>query len=124
MKKKVLITDDDPGVQDVFRLIFERAGYDVTVLADGALLFEGGYALPDIFVLDKQLSGIDGLDICRYLKNQEATKDIPVIMVSASPQIAFLAHAAGASDFIEKPFRNKELVAMVQKHIGPSAVVT
>lgn len=116
MRKKVLITDDDTAVQDAFQLIFERAGYEVTVLSEGTPLLEGTYERPDIFVLDKQLSGIDGLDICRHLKSQPETKDIPVIMVSASPSISRLAKAAGADDFIEKPFRNKDLVAMVDKY--------
>jgi CheY-like chemotaxis protein len=118
MKKKVLITDDDPGVQDVFRIIFQRAGYEVTVFSDGTALLAGTFELPDIFVLDKQLSGIDGLDICRHLKSREETRHIPIIMVSASPNIANMARAAGAEDFIEKPFRNKELVALVEKHVS------
>jgi CheY-like chemotaxis protein len=57
---------------------------------------------------------MDGLDICRFLKNQEETKDIPVIMISASPNIFELAKNAGADGVIEKPFPIKELRNMIE----------
>jgi DNA-binding response OmpR family regulator len=117
MKKKILITDDDEGVQDIFKLIFERAGYDVTIYGEALSILENKYICPDLFLLDRQLSGQDGLQICRFLKNQKATKDIPVIIVSASPGIAELAKEAGADDFIEKPFQINELLTVVEKWI-------
>ena len=68
MKKKILITDDDEGVQDIFRLIFERAGYDVAIYGEAISILENNYTSPDLFVLDRQLSGQDGLMVCRFLK--------------------------------------------------------
>ena len=116
-KKRIILTDDDPGVQDAFRICLERAGYEVEVFTNGTPLLEGTYQQPDLFLLDKQLSGVDGLDICRYLKNQRQTAHIPVIMLSASPQIDRLAKAAGADDFLEKPFRIKQLLEVVNRHL-------
>ena len=113
----VIFADDDPGVQDAFKLMFERAGYQVTIFPNGNALLRNEYEQPDIFILDKQLSGVDGLDICRYLKHQDSTQHIPVIMLSASPLISRLAPVAGADDYMEKPFRMKELLAMVNKYI-------
>ncbi|MDB5229886.1 MAG: mprA 4 [Chitinophagaceae bacterium] len=120
MNKTLVIVDDDPGVQDVFKLIFERAGYTTIIYTDPKPIFEKSFIQPDLFILDKQLSGVDGLDICRLLKSQDTTRHIPVIMLSASPHIERLALAAGANEFIEKPFRNKVLVATVEKYIGLS----
>jgi DNA-binding response OmpR family regulator len=68
-------------------------------------------------LLDRQLSGQDGLKVCRFLKSQSQTKDIPVIIVSATPGIGKLAQEAGADDFIEKPFQMKELLNVVAKWI-------
>jgi len=119
MKKKILITDDDEGVQDIFKLIFERAGYDVTIYGEALSILQNKYTCPDLFLLDRQLSGQDGLQICRFLKNQKTTKNIPVIIVSASPGIEQLAKEAGADDFIEKPFQINELLTVVEKWIVP-----
>lgn len=121
-QKKVLIVDDDPGIQDAFRLIFERAGYHTTVLSSGNAILDGSFELPDIFILDKQLSGVDGLDVCRFLKADERTRHIPVVLVSATPQVAALAKAVCADDFLEKPFKNKELLAMVERHIKGASI--
>jgi DNA-binding response OmpR family regulator len=117
MKKKILITDDDEGVQDIFKLIFERAGYDVAVYGEAMSILENNYTHPDLFVLDRQLSGQDGLMVCRFLKSQNSTKNIPVIIVSATPGIGKMAKEAGANDFIEKPFQIKDLLNVVSKWI-------
>ncbi len=118
LKKKVYITDDDPGVQDIFKIIFENAGYETTVYNSGGELLENGNTYPDVYILDNQLSGMDGLDICRNLKNNQKTRDIPIIMVSATPDLESLAIEAGADDFIEKPFMKADLLSMVARHIG------
>lgn len=117
MKKKILITDDDEGVQDIFKLIFERAGYDVEVLGEAMSILENKYTSPDLFVLDRQLSGQDGLKVCKFLKSQNSTRHIPVIIVSATPGIGKMAEEAGADDFIEKPFQVKDLLGVVEKWI-------
>lgn len=117
MKKKILVTDDDPFLQDIFRNILEKAGYEVTVLSNGSAILQNTYEKPDLFLLDKQLPGIDGLDICRYLKSQKKTKDIPVIMISANIGIGTQAKEAGADAFIEKPFQKKYLLDMVEEYV-------
>lgn len=114
--KQIIIVDDDPPIQDAFRLIFERAGYGVTIYENGNALLRNDFSLPDIFILDKQLSGADGLHICHRLKQQETTRHIPVIILSASPHIHRMAKDAGANDFLEKPFSLKDLLEMVKKY--------
>src|SRR5690242_5839526 len=117
MKKRILITDDDEVVQDIFKLKFERAGYEVEILGEAMSILENRYTHPDLFVLDRQLSGQDGLKVCKFLKSQNATRDIPVIIVSATPGIGKMAEEAGADDFIEKPFQIKDLLTVVEKWI-------
>ena len=116
MKKKVFVTDDDPGVQDILKIIFENAGYDITIYSSGVDLMSNDTIIPDIYILDKQLSGMDGLEICKKLKNDDRTKNIPIIIVSATPGLALLAKNAGADDFIEKPFKKIDLLDLVAKY--------
>ena len=66
--KRIIIVDDDPAIQDAFRLILERTDYSVTVYSNGQALLEGNFTLPDLVILDKQLSGADGLAVCRALR--------------------------------------------------------
>ncbi|MES2704203.1 MAG: response regulator [Bacteroidota bacterium] len=116
--KHIVLVEDDAGIQDAAKTILERAGYRVTLYANGDALLEGAAELADLYILDKQLAGVDGLDICRYLKGQPATMHIPVIMLSASPQIMSTAKAAGADAALEKPFKLKELRELVKAHIN------
>jgi DNA-binding response OmpR family regulator len=124
MKKKIIIADDDPGVQDIFRIIFERAGYITTIFSNGINILKNNYELPDIFLLDKQLAGSDGLDICRYLKSKEETKAIPVIMISATPGIKEMAKEAGADDFMEKPFIMTQLLNKITAAMERAAMAS
>ena len=117
MKKKILITEDDPGLQDIFKIILDKAGYDVEIISNGNALFKNEFNVPHLFLLDKQLSGIDGIDICRHLKKQKKTQNIPVIMISANPGISAMAQDAGANAYIEKPFEKNYLLKMVEEYI-------
>ena len=117
MKKKILVTDDDPFLRDIFRFILEQAGYEVEVLADGTPILENHYDIPDLYLLDKQLPGIDGLEICKHLKSQKNTQNIPVIMISANIGVGIQAKEAGADAFIEKPFEKGHLLEVVEGYI-------
>lgn len=117
--RSVIIADDDPGIQDAVTLMLEREGYVVSVHPDGVLLLEGHFIYPDVLLLDKLLPGVDGLDVCRALKSRPETATIPIIMLSASPHIARMAKEAGADDFLEKPFRKSQLIAVIDKLLTP-----
>ena len=109
--KKIIFADDDPTIHDVINLIFEGQ-YDIEFYASGESLLENKFSVPDLFLLHK-LSGADGLEICRFLKTQESTKHVPVIIISSSPSIIKLAREAGADDVIAKPFPIRQLREMV-----------
>ncbi len=118
MPKKILVVEDDESIQDILKIILQRAGFIVTILAHGKLIIEDHYSLPDLFLIDKQLSGIDGIMLCRHLKSKGNTKKIPVIMMSAYPNIGELSVQAGANAFIEKPFEVGSLLATINKSIS------
>ena len=115
MKKKILIADDDPAIVESTTLILEEFGYEVLSTVDGATIYKMEKEYPDLLLLDIWMSGQDGRDICRYLKKDNITKHIPIIMISASQDIKKSATAAGADDFLAKTFDMDELIAKVKK---------
>lgn len=110
--------EDDEGIQDVLRIILQNAGYEIEMFADGGPILQNDYPLPDLYLLDKQLPGFDGLILCEFLKLSPRTKNIPVVMMSAYPGIKELALNAGANDFIEKPFTITALLQVIHSLIG------
>lgn len=116
-KKKVLVADDDPAIVDAIKLMLELYDYDVSTAVDGETIYKMEKEYPDLLLLDIWMSGQDGREICKYLKNNPHTKHIPIIMISASRDIIQSTKEAGADDFIAKPFEMKELVNKVEKYL-------
>ena len=112
--KKIMIADDDPGIVDAIEMLLEFEGYQVSSTVDGSTVLDMKTELPDLLLLDIWMSGEDGRDICKKLKQIEATKNIPVIMVSASKDIKESAMAAGADDFLSKPFEMNDLLSKIR----------
>src|SRR3954463_15797157 len=84
----ILVVDDDPGILDALRFLFEEEGYQVQTSEKGdyaEALHEDNGGLPDLIVLDVLLSGKDGREICRKLKSRADTRHIPIVMISAHP---------------------------------------
>ena len=119
MSKKILVMDDDAGILEAFRAILESADYNVITESDpGKLLKQIKLTKPDLIILDVLLSGGDGRIICKNLKAEEETKNIPVIIVSAHPSVNKSIREAGADDFLEKPFEMDVLLNKVVKLIS------
>ena len=116
--KKILIIDDDEGILSAFEAMLEDEEYTVqTSCTIEPLLSLQKENMPDLILLDVLLSGADGREICKQLKSQEATKHIPIIMISATTNLETLAKNAGAEDFIAKPFDMNDLLEKVKKYI-------
>ncbi len=110
---RVLVVDDDETVRDVVRRYLELAGHEVTVAGDGELALSlVARAEPDLIVLDLMLPGIDGLEVCRRIRQHSA---VPVVMLTAlgeeENRIAGLQ--LGADDYVTKPFSPRELALRV-----------
>jgi DNA-binding response OmpR family regulator len=116
--KHIILIEDDPGIQDAVAIVLRTAGYQVDVYANGAKILSDELAVPDLFILDNQLSGVNGLDICRLIKTRLSTKDIPVIMLSASPSISVMSGPAGADAYLEKPFAINALRELIKNKLG------
>ncbi|GAC1500314.1 MAG: hypothetical protein NVS1B10_03790 [Candidatus Saccharimonadales bacterium] len=118
MKKRILVADDNPAILDALQIMLEDEGYEVETTIDGATTQNMTEPLPDLLLLDIWMSGVDGRDICKALKSSDITKKIPVIMVSATKDIAQIAKDCGADGFISKPFQMDRLLETVAKHIN------
>ncbi len=110
--RTIFFVEDDESLQDIARLVFSEPDFAIHIFNTAEeLLEERRY--PHVYVLDKQLPGIDGLELCRMLKSDTQTNGIPVVMVSADPDIKALAASAGADAVLEKPFSIQELETLV-----------
>lgn len=115
--KKIFIADDDEAIVDATSMMLEMAGYEVRHTLNGATVQTDVRNKPDLVLLDVWMSGIDGRDICRQLKADPATLDIPVLMISAGRDIMASALESGADDFLAKPFDMDDLLEKVEKLI-------
>lgn len=110
---RILVVEDDPDILNALNIALGSAGFDVHVLLKGRPILSNDFALPDVFIIDKQLPDVDGLEICRYLHSKPNYRGIPVIIISASEALKKKALEAGASYFIEKPFAINDLVDVI-----------
>jgi DNA-binding response OmpR family regulator len=124
----VLIVEDDATVAEVVMRYLEREGFEVETVSDGRVALERARAAPpDAVVLDLMLPGLDGLEVCRRLRN---LAPIPVIMLTARGEESdrVLGLELGADDYVTKPFSPRELTARVKSVLrraaGPLAAAT
>lgn len=120
--KIILVIDDDRDFQTILRARLNQSGFEVRSVFDGEI----GTTLaseprPDIILLDMDLPFANGVEVGRLLKLNAATRDVPVIMVSANPFLDNLSREAGAIDFVQKPFAIKTLIEKVEDHLALSA---
>ncbi len=117
MNQHILVVDDDPGIAEMVAILLESEGYRATVCANGANVVpvfrsEGA----DLVLLDVMLPGLDGVSVCRLLREES---DVPIVMMSAKTDsvdvIAGLE--AGADDYVTKPFDNSILLARVKARL-------
>jgi two-component system response regulator ResD len=111
---RVLVVDDDPMVSEVVVSYLRRAGFEAEQASDGAHAVALAHAnRPDLVVLDLMLPGLDGLEVCRQLRE---LGEVPVIMLTAlgAEHDRVLGFEVGADDYVTKPFSPRELVLRVQ----------
>lgn len=118
MKTKIYLVDDDASVRDIFRIILKGAGYDVKMFVSGKDLLENAEDLPDLFILDQKLPDMNGLEICKRLKDHESTKHIPVIIISATPDLEVMVKEVCADEYLKKPLTKKDLLTTIANHVG------
>ena len=120
-KKKILIVDDEPNVRRLLHTILGKT-FDVLEAEDGRQAIEmTNSQKPDVVLMDMMMPKMDGLTACHMIKNDPATKSIPVIMVTA---IGFelnvkLSQQMGASGYVTKPFSSEDLLGKITQVLAP-----
>jgi two-component system phosphate regulon response regulator PhoB len=119
MNKQIIIIEDDESLAEGLNLILQDEGFDTFVSRDGRdIETKIQQKAPDLFVIDYRLPNEDGVTIIKRLRSKEETKEVPIIMMSASqtntPQIAI---EAGADAFLSKPFDVDDLLLIVHNYL-------
>ena len=115
--ERVLIVDDDPDIQRLVSYNLSQAGFQVTTAVSGRLALDSVQKHPpDLIILDVMLPDIDGLEVCRSLRQRDNSRRIPVIMLTARTEEIdrVVGFEVGADDYVMKPFSPRELVLRVK----------
>lgn len=114
----ILIADDNPFMRTFLERLFRRAGYQVECAINGAELIQKALARrPALVLTDLEMPVVDGTEAIRQLRNDARTASVPIVLLSARQDGAPLAHAAGADEFIAKPFTNSYLLSRITAHL-------
>ncbi len=116
-KAKILIVDDESNIVEVVKYNLDKEGFRTSVAYDGAKALElARQNLPDLILLDLMLPEVDGLEVCRILKQEEKTRHIPIIMLTGKTTETdkVLGLEMGADDYVTKPFSPRELLARIR----------
>ncbi len=118
---KILIAEDDHDIRELIVLTLQFHGFDVTPAQDGAEAVEIAPTDSfDLILMDVRMPRMTGYEACKQLKSDEATRDIPVIFLSAKGQETEITTGldAGAADYILKPFAPDKLIGTIRKVLG------
>ncbi|MBL0169420.1 MAG: response regulator transcription factor [Gemmatimonadaceae bacterium] len=123
---RILVADDDVAVLESVTWLLKENGYDVVPANGGAQCLEAlERRSPDLLLLDILMPDTDGYTLLERIKGEERWRDLPVLMLSAQPpeDASVRSLGLGASDFIRKPYRPKELLARVQAQLRMGSVL-
>lgn len=119
-KARILVVDDTPSNLRMIGRILKNKNYDVRLAPNGsAALASAQTEPPDLILLDIRMAGMGGHEVCKYLKSDERTRDVPVIFISALQETRDKVEALllGGVDFITKPFHEEEVLARIKVHL-------
>src|SRR4051812_38693505 len=117
----ILVVDDTPANLNVLSAILTQQGYKVRPANSGEVaLVVAQHVLPDLILLDIQMPKMNGFEVCLRLKQQEQTRDIPVIFISALDEVLDKVEAfeSGGADYITKPFQILEVMARIKHQLN------
>lgn len=117
MATKILIVEDEPDIQELLSYNLRQAGFEITTAEEGEVALRlAEQSPPDLVVLDLMLPGMDGLELCRLLKQRDSLRRVPVLMLTAKTEEVdrIVGLELGADDYVTKPFSPRELVLRIK----------
>ena len=120
MKGRVLVVDDDDALAEMLGIVLRGEGFEPTFVSDGDKAMDAFHeSRPDLVLLDMRLPGLDGFEVCRRLKADPTTSDVPIVAVSglSGGGQRERALALGCADWIAKPFDVDDLLARVRPYL-------
>jgi len=124
--KHILVVDDEIGALTLIGIMLERGGFNVIKAKDAnAALAELEKKTPDLIILDVMMPGMDGIELCRVIRNRADTRSTPVLILSARGDAESVMRGmdAGANDYLPKPILHHDLVDKVRKMLDMNIVV-
>lgn len=121
MAKRILIIEDEPEQIEMMRMRFEANGFEVISAPDGQSgVKKAMEACPDLIILDMIMPKLNGIEVCKKIKSCEQSKNIPVVIVSASgsKDLEEECRQAGADEVLRKPYDSRVLVERVKHFLG------
>lgn len=121
MAQSVLVVEDEPNIVLSLEFIMKQAGFEVRIAGDGeAALDAMEEQRPDLILLDVMLPKFNGYEVCQTIRANPDWRDVAIIMLSAKGRDAerLQGLAAGADDYVIKPFSNRDLLDRVKRHMG------
>ncbi|MEJ2048395.1 MAG: response regulator [Calditrichota bacterium] len=127
MKHNIYVVEDDTDIAELLYFNLEKEGFKVKTEKNGEKAFDEILKkTPDLLILDLNLPGLSGIEICKYLRENARTKDLPIIMLTARTQEIdkIIGFEIGADDYVTKPFSVRELIARVNALLRRSMPAT
>lgn len=121
MTKQVLVIEDEPNIAEAISFILSREGWKVSIHSSGTTAVQAVHDVsPDVLILDVMLPGKSGYDILQDLRSSDATRALPVLMLTARGQKTDreLAQRLGVNRFMTKPFSNTEMLSNLRELVG------
>ena len=126
--KTVLVVDDDPDIRELITWKLSQAGYTTLAASDGeaglnaAIAGDADGRVPDLILVDWMMPKMTGIEVCRALRDNPVTSQVPVILLTAKAQEAEVERgfAAGVDDYIVKPFSPREMLGRIQAVLARS----
>lgn len=124
-KKKILIVDDEEDILEFLSYHFKKQGYEVFTRQDGLAALQLAYAQhPDVVISDIRMPLMDGIEMCKTMKSDDALKSIPLLFLTADDgeYVALLAHQCGADFYLNKPVRVEVIVRVVNSMLSAQEI--
>ncbi len=117
MSKKIMVIEDDKDILEILTRLFEGEGYAVIPSMSGDVEELIVSEHPDLVLCDIWLPKLKGTELCKRIKAEPKTRDIPFILSSTSMNLPQLAHESGADSYLEKPFNIREVIHIVKAYL-------